>query len=255
MKTKNPKEIIRNYRLKFVGLVLLVALALALLIWLMTISTVLGVVLIVILAFNVRKPFEMLKRKDIESVLYEELDPDKFAEVVALGGFGKSKQYAILCAMSRGEHEKVLALADELANKSANPVDKCNRLYRRAYVYFEQQDLKKIGSVLSEFESLKRAYPKFSGIFSNFSVFDKFDAYLDDDFEYVRDVCDVDLSTIKEKNQNHKITRLNVSFYRACALAKLGENEEAKLAFEKIIDYAPKMYKAKLAREWIENLK
>ena len=87
---------------------------------------------------------------------------------------------------------------------------------------------------------------------NNFSVFDKFDAFADDDFEYVIDVCDIDLKEISPKKQNYKLTKINVSFYRAVSLYKLGRFEEARSGFEELIAYAPKMYKAKLAKDFID---
>ena len=43
-----------------------------------------------------------------------------------------------------------------------------------------------------------------------------------------------------------------MSFYRAVSLYKLGKLDEARAGFEDIIKYAPKMYKAKLSKDFIE---
>ncbi len=254
MKTKTPQDIIRNYKLKFAGAAVLCALILAALIWLMTVNMPISIFLIAVMAFNIRKPFEELKKKDIESVLYEELDPERFAELVRVGGFEKSKKYSTLCAMTLGEHEKVLSLTDELLSKTANPIERCNLFYRKAYVYFEMEDFDGVRAMLKEFEALKRQHAKYAAVFDNFSVFEKFDAYLDEDYEYVRDVCDADLLELSPKHQNHKLTRINVSFYRACALYKLGDTDGARRAFEELIEFAPKMYKAKLAQKWLDKM-
>ena len=128
----------------------------------------------------------------------------------------------------------------------------CNNLYREGYVYFERGEYEKLLSVFQKYERLKKENPKYVPLLNNFSVFEKFDAFADEDFEYVVDVCDIDLNEINPQKQNHKLTKINVGFYRAVSLYKLGKMDEAKKGFEDIIAFAPKMYKAKLSKNFIE---
>jgi tetratricopeptide (TPR) repeat protein len=252
MNNKTAKQIVTGYRIKCVLVALLYAVALALLVLLMARNMFFGIVLVVLLGVSIKAPFDKLREKCLESVIYEDLDPEKFNEILALGVLKKSIRHKVLYLMAVGDHDEILRLIKESEPKTSHPVDKCNNLYREGYVYFERGEYDKLATIYKKYEKLKVDNPKFITILNNFSVFEKYDAFADDDFEYVVDVCNIDLKEINPKKQNHKLTRINVSFYRAVSLYKMGKLDEAKKGFEDIIEFAPKMYKAKLSKEFIQ---
>ena len=252
MKNKTAKQIVSSYKTKFVLIALLYVVALGILIFVINNNLLIGIIGIVLLALSVRIPFEKLRESEIESVIYEELDPDKFAEILELGILKKSERHRLLLYMAQGRHDEILAQVDAIKEKTYHPVDKCNNLYRKGYVYFERGEYEKLPSIVKDYEKLKKDNPKIQYVLNNFTVFDKFDAFADDDFEYVVGVCDIDLKENNPKKQNHKLTRINVSFYRAVSLYKLGQFDQARQGFEDIIEFAPKMYKAQLSKNFIE---
>lgn len=252
MNNKTAKQIVTGYRIKCALVAIIYVAALALLIFVMAKNMLFGIIGVILLGVSLRAPFEKLREKDIESVIYEDLDPEKFNEILALGVLKKSMRHKMLYLMSTGAHDEILTVISESESKTIHPVDKCNNLYRQGYVYFERGEYEKLPEVVRKYEKLKKDNPKFVGILNNFTVFDKFDAFADDDFEYVVDVADIDLNEINPKKQNHKLTIINVGFYRAVSLYKLGKLDEARKGFEDIIAYAPKMHKAKLSKEFIE---
>lgn len=251
---KTAKQIYDSYKIKAALIAVAYVAALAVLFWVTTVNTFVGIALIVILAASVRAPFEKLRETHLENVMFEQLDAKTFSELASLGAFKGYNRLEILAAMSIGDYEKILALVEESEKKTNNPVEKCNNLYRKGYVYFEKGEFDKLPGVVREYESLKRQNPKFVQIFNSFTVFDKFDAFADEDYEYVVDVCDIDLAEINPKRQNHKLTRINVSFYRAVSLYKMGEIEKAREGFKNIIEFAPNMHKAKLAAGYLEKM-
>lgn len=254
MKNKTAKQIYRDFKIKCILIGALYAAALALILfWVMTINTFLGIAATVVLAVSVKAPFDKLVEKDLESIIYEDLDPDKFNELLALGAFKRSTRHKVLGAMCAGDYDKTLELTEASESKTMDPIEKCNNLYRRGAIYFERGEFEKLPEIVKGFNRLKKeSSPKISYVFNNYTVFDKFDAFADDDFEYVIDVCDIDLKEINPKKQNHNMTRINVSFYRAVSLYKLERFEEAKKGFEDIIAFAPKMHKAKLSQNYIK---
>ena len=252
MNTKTAKQIVNGYKLKLALVVLLYIIGIAVCIFLATKVLFLGLSMILVLAVSLKAPFEKLRESEIESIVYEDLDPEKFNEVLALGVLKNSMRHKMLYLMSTGKHDEILALVKESEEKTQHPVDKCNNLYREGYVYFERGEYDKLPNVVRRYARLKSDNAKIQYVLNNFTVFDKFDAFSDDDYEYVVDVCDIDLKEINPKKQNHKLTRINVSFYRAVSLYKLGRMDEAKQGFEDIINFAPKMYKAKLAKDFID---
>lgn len=254
MNNKTAKQLLNAYRIKAALIGVLYVVALLALFWVMTKSTFVGIAGIVVLGASLRAPFEKIRENDLESVIYEDLDPQKFNELLELGAFKRHFRFRVLAAMCLGDYDKVLSLVEQSEKKTDNPLEKCNNLYRRGYVYFERGEFDKLPAVVKEFNKLKGQHPKLSQIFNSFSVFDKYDAFSDDDFEYVVEVCDIDLAENDPKKQNHKLTKINVSFYRAVSLYKLGENDKARAAFREIIEYAPKMHKANLAAEYLEKL-
>ena len=253
MKNKTAKQIVTGYRLKCALVAVLYACALlALILFVMRINILVAMIGVVALAYTLHTPFEKIRQKDIDSIIYEELDPERFEEILSLGVLKKSDRHKVLLYMAKGDHDALLDLVERTDAKITNPIDKCNNLYRKGYVYFERGEYEKLPEIVKKYERIKADNPKYLDAVGTFSVFDKFDAFADDDFEYVVDVCDIDLKELDPKKQNHKLTKINVSFYRAVSLYKLGKMEEAKAAFEEIITFAPKMHKAKLSREFID---
>lgn len=250
---KSAKQILKSYRLKLVAVAIAYLLLLAAAILLvMPFSVFIGFACIIALGLTVRKPMEAIKAKELESVMFDELDPEKFNELLELGAFKKSNRHKVLCALSLGEHEKALEIMNNVNPKYVNPIDICNNIYRKGYIYFEKGEFDKLPEVVKEYNYLKKQFPRFTVALESFSVFDKFDAFADEDYEYVVDVCDIDLREINPQKQNHKLTKINVGFYRAVSLYKLGKLDEARKGFEDLIEFAPKMYKAKLAKEYID---
>lgn len=255
MKNTNAQKIVKNYRIKCALLALLYVLGVAVCIAIISKFAFIGIACTVVLAASIKAPFDKLLEKDIESVIYEDLDPELFEEILSLSVLKKSTRHKFLALMYKGDHDGVLSLIAETETKPQAPIDKCQNLYRRGFVEFERDEFEKLAVTVSEFQTLKSQNPKFEAIFNNFAVFDKFDAFVDEDYEYVVDVCDLDLRNISKKNQNHNVTKLNVSFYRAVALYKLERFKEAKEAFEGVIEFAPKTHKATLSKEYIAKIK
>ena len=254
MNNKTAKQIVKEYRIKQVGVIVLYALALAMMIWVISINTVLGFVGIIALAMTFGRVFDELCKRSVEKVIFEELDPVTFDEILKLGMFKKSMRHQVLGAMGVGDYERVFALIEKESEKPLSPIEKCNNIYRKSAIYFEQHDLEKLAKGVAEYNALKKQYPKFEYAFNNFTVFDKFDAFLDEDYEYVIGVCEIDLRDDNPKQQNHKLTRLNVSFYRAVAFYDMGELEKAREAFEEIVNYAPKTHKATLSKNYLSKI-
>lgn len=255
MKNTNAQKIVKNYRIKCALLALLYVVGVVVCIAIISKFAFIGIACTVVLAASIKAPFDKLLEKDIESVIYEDLDPELFEEILSLGVLKKSTRHKFLALMYKGDHNGVLSLIAETETKPQGPIDKCQNLYRRGFVEFERGEFEKLAATVTEFQTLKSQNPKIEAIFNNFTVFDKFDAFVDEDYEYVVDVCDLDLRNISKKNQNHNVTKLNVSFYRAVALYKLERFEEAKEAFEGVIEFAPKTHKATLSKEYIAKIK
>ena len=255
MNNKSAKQILNSYKTKRVLIALAYVAGLAVLCFVATKNLLLGVACIVVLAASIRAPFERLREKELEAVIYEDLDPVKFNELLDLGAFKKSTRHQALGAMFVGDYDRLMRIVEESDKKTMNPIEKCNNLYRRGAMYFELGEFEKLPAIVKEFNSLKKQNPKIEYVFNNFSVFDKFDAFADEDYEYVIDVCDIDLKENSPKKQNHKITRINVSFYRAVSLYKLGRLDEAREGFEDIIAFAPKMHKATISKKYLEMMK
>lgn len=253
MNNKSAKQITKSYKLIKVGTLIAYAFGIVIGALLLKTHALLGICIIVALLMSAKSTFDMIREKTVERVIYEDLDSEKFSEIVKLGAFGKSKHHKMLAAMYSGDHETILSITEENLKKQSNPVELCNNLYKRGFVYFEREDYDSLAKTVNEFKKLKAQHPKFAGIFENYSVFEKYDALIDEDYEYIVEICEYDLKNDSKKQQNHKLTILNVSFYRAVALYKLERFDEARAAFENIIAFAPKTYKATLAKEYLKR--
>lgn len=255
MNNKSAKEIVRSYRARVICAVISYIAGIAIFAVLTTKSVLLGIAGAVVLVASSRSAFDKLLEHDIESVIYEDLDPEKFSEILELGVLKRSSRHHVLAAMTSGNHDEVFRLVEANSEKSKlNPVERCNDLYRLGYVYFEKEDWDGLKKTVREFERLKSQNPKLAYAFSTFSVFEKFDAMIDEDYEYVVDACELDISRLTKKEPNHNLTKINLSYYRAVALLKMGKTDEAAEAFREIIAFAPKMHKAKLSERYLESI-
>lgn len=254
MKDKTSKQLISNYKLASAGVILLNIIGIIAGFLLLSVNALIGIALIVALLLTAKSTLKSVREKTVESVLYEELDAEKFAEIVNSGVFGKSTHYKILAAMYNGDHNTVLTHTEQEMKNEINPVKLCNSLYKRGYVFFEREDLESLKEVVKEFYKLKKQHEKYGAIFENYSVFEKYDAFLDGDYQFIVEICEYDLKNDSKKTQNHKLTVLNVSYYRAVALFKLEQFDEARKAFANIIEYAPKTYKSKLSQDYINKI-
>lgn len=254
MKNKTAKQIVNNYKYASAGVILLNIIGIIVGLFLLKFNALIGIALIVVLLMTAKSTLKAIREKTVESVLYEDLDAEKFNEIVSSGVFGKSTHHKLLAAMYSGDHDTVLSLTEQEMKNEINPVKLCNSLYKRGYVYFEREDMDSLKEVVREFYKLKKQHAKYGAIFENYSVFEKYDAFLDGDYQFIVEICDYDLKNDSKKSQNHNLTILNVSYYRAVALYKLEQYDEAKNAFEKIIKYAPKAYKAKLSQDYLSKI-
>ena len=96
MKNKTAKQIVASYKFKCALVALLYVLALALLIFVISKNMLIGISGIILLGVSVRIPFEKLRETEIESVIYEDLDPEKFSEILELGVLKKSEKHKLL---------------------------------------------------------------------------------------------------------------------------------------------------------------
>ncbi len=254
MNNKAAKQIVTKYRLMQAGAIALYLIALGVMIFVITKNTVIGILGVALLAMTFRRVFDKLLEITVEKVIFDDLDPITFDEILKLGMFKKSMRHKVLGAMGVGDYDRVFALIEEESKKMLSPIEECNNIYRKAAIYFEQHDLENLKKSVSEFNALKKKYSKFEYAFNKFTVFDKFDAFLDEDYEYVIGVCEIDIREDNPKQQNHKLTKLNVSFYRAVALYDMGDIENAKKAFEEIVEFAPKTHKATIAKNYISKI-
>ena len=254
MNNKTAKEIVKDYRIKQIGVIVLYVIALAVLIFVISYNMLLGIVGVIALAMSLGRVFDKLGAATLEKVIFDELDPVKFNEILALGMYKKSHKHQTLGAMGVGDYDRVFQIIEDQLKKPVDPVTKCNIIYKKSAIYFEQHDLKNLAKCLGEFNALKKQFPNLALEFNKYTVFDKFDAFLDEDYEYVIGVCDIDLRDDNPKQQNHKLTKLNVSFYRAVALHDMGELEKAQEAFKEIVEFAPKTHKAALARNYLSKI-
>ena len=159
MNNKTAKQIVKSYRLMCALIAVAYVLALAGLTLLMSVNIMLSMVGIVALAYTMRIPFEKLRKNTIESVIYEDLDPEKFGEILELGVLKKSNRHKMLYYMSSGKHEEILKFLKDSEQKTRHPIDKCNNLYREAYVYFERGEYDKLPTMVKKYNRLVAENP------------------------------------------------------------------------------------------------
>ncbi|MBQ7010244.1 MAG: hypothetical protein IJN63_00920 [Clostridia bacterium] len=206
--------------------------------------------------------------KYVASVLYRELDAEKFKEVVYLAGLNKKMRvYTMLAHFYCGDIKKTVELCRqniELASKK-KPTQKHTEtvLYYYtylAYCYFFLNDAKSLELVLNEMDlyivKLKepKQFRKGQPILQAFSMFCKgeYADWVKLYEKYFYDMVELEnREVLGQKEDPRRLDKINKRFIYACACYWNGNAEAAAQSFRRIIELSPKLYYSRVSETYL----
>ena len=177
--------------------------------------------------------------KDIFSHMNVRMDAQLYYEIVKQGRFvGVAGIYQIQAESFVGHYANVIGLCSrKLAEKRIAKRSRYFYLYYLAKTYFNLGEDERLRDVCDRFYAALASERKRERIFKRFDEFSLFNNYLNGNFN----ACKQHLS----KTQKLPLAKIDVAFSGALVALRMGETEEARLGFERVLAEAPLTYYAK----------
>ncbi len=186
--------------------------------------------------------------KYIHSILYSELNPQKYA--LAILSLSPSLSVKLIAAFYMGDYQTVINICNKQLQNQSKPKSRLYYLTLLAKVYFlcgDTEQLSKIcaqaDKIFNENESLRNKFPIF-----NFYRF-----FLEQDYLQCLVYCEAQQKTLAPRRYTYKISVLSLKYNKAVVLFNMGEVEQSNTIFADIIAEAPKMNIAMLAKQYTEG--
>ena len=215
-----------------------------------------SLLLCTLLLFPLRISVMIATNRVIGSVLTNELDAQKFVEIINYKHFAAPLSYRINAALASGNYQSVINMVDGMIHSNkCTAREKWFCLSIAARVYFEVRDDENLRLQVEEAEKLKDQYPRKQFLHASDSIFCYYRAFLEGDYRKCEEI--INKRTAKEdlRKLNGRYVKLFNDFCLAVLSYEKGETAEAKVTFESIVVYAPKMNTATVSQKYLDAIK
>ncbi len=193
--------------------------------------------------------------QDILSVLYKELNPEKFdAILLESRKFAPKAQYQVDSALCRGDYQTVTNICVAKLKEIRAKRKSIYYLVALARVYFETGNLDKLKVICGKYdENLKNS--RRGNKQQQYDVIMQFyKCFLNGDYENCKIICG-ERNKIEKQILGYDLERVNVSFDYAVLLYKTRDLDSATECFNQIVNNAPKMHCARIAEKYLNAIK
>lgn len=208
-----------------------------------------------------------LSRKYIDGILYCNLDPERFAKDVLMCKWAiPSVINQINVAYFSGDYNTTIAICNKQLEKGASP---SKRLQYQAYlaaVYFEIQNMDKLQEICNSVKAAVRVLKQKDDVddidkdsFEVADIKDKrkqeggiyeyYHCYLNGEYDKCAEI--IKSMDITQNIPLIRLREIQQKYYLAVAYYKGEQHKEAKELFEQIINAAPKLNMAALAKKYL----
>ena len=210
--------------------------------------------IILLLFFNlIKRIIKELIRKNFLPIFHNELNPEKFKYVIFSNkNFAPHAQDQLLATLFSGDYQTAINICTKaLKTFPDNTEVKYAYMPYLAKAYFELQDLEKLKIICDKYyESIEN--PKKDKVIENLnSLIQYYHSFCVGNFEYGISYCQKRETEISKRTSTRKINIANNKFYYAITYYKLGNLEKAKQYFEELIEFAPKINMANIAKRYL----
>ena len=198
-----------------------------------------------------RKILSTVYMKNVDSVLFDEADANKYREIITGLKMAKNSLDLSDAAYFAGDYQSAVNTFETYAKAEDAPLNvKIHCLIRLMNVYFELRDFEKMREASDKLAQLRQLHPS-NPYFQNYTGFHRL--FSDRDYEACKGICrEWERSTPAEQTNN--FYKSMHCFWYAVTCYENGEKEEARATFEIVLTNTPKLYCAELAKKYIEAI-
>ncbi|MBR2721593.1 MAG: hypothetical protein IKB75_02320 [Clostridia bacterium] len=194
-----------------------------------------------VLWFPFRSFAIFLQNKNFFNILMNELDAQKFYNVV----YEKPSFYPISCRLDAewfvGNYAKLIALSSASLKNAKTVRWKASFLSYLARAYFEMHDHENLAKTVDAFYELPKYTRNPQRFLAKYPNLQYYKAYLDKDFEKCVTLIEKRTAYLEKKARNDKLYGLINRSNLAVEYYEIGEFEKAKEIFQQLMEVAPKM--------------
>lgn len=189
------------------------------------------------------------------SVVFKDLDAFAFQESINSKGMVPPLPYLITAALMVGDYQTAVNLATAQLRKEKTPaMAKKACLIALANVYFELRDYEKLRLVIEKTVEYQEQKSKKSSSKKTNTGRHYYQYFLEHNYEACKALCkNVNLAS-KPKARNANFRKTESDFYYAVACYENGEIDEAKVYFEKVVSFAPRIHLANVSQKYLEAI-
>lgn len=213
--------------------------------WTVLASLILYVFVVAIMHF--------IETRTLLSILFKELDAEKLKSVISYKYNSAPFPFKINAAIFNGDYQTTTELLETQLKKRLNVSNKSAYYAVLAHVYFEQENLNDLQRVCDEYSEFSKSCSKNTATKNTEAVWQYYEHFLAGDY----DSC-VSLCLVKFKDQRvdwrTPLTNIITDYRLAVAYYYNNDFENARKVFESIVQRAPKLYFACLAKEYLAKM-
>lgn len=179
--------------------------------------------------------------KDFLGILTNEQDAQKFYDAI----YQKPMRPPLICRLNAewyvGNYEKLIALSSAGLKHSKNVRVKCDCLVYLARSYFDLRDVENLTKTVRTFDQLQKENPQKQELFSHFTVFQYYKAYVDRDFEQCISLAEERIKKCNTDNPSERMRWLTQRINCAVAYYEHGDLDKAIEIFVYFVEKTPKL--------------
>ena len=244
MNKKTKKYIIES----IIIVVILAVLALSIFLYFKNIVITIAVLILLIIIG--KKFIQIIARKNIYSMLYQDLDPKALLEVDSINNFSLHPMYKSMCQLNLGDYAQTVNICTYMIRNSKSDWARMSYFKILSETYFQLDDIELLKDTCDKIDSLIKDNPRHAAEFKT----DFYRFYVDGQYDKCIESCKNRLAEIEGKSEEYNLARLNIYFRMAVSYFKSKDSENARKWFEEVIRFGPKMYVSEIAKQYLEKI-
>ncbi len=244
----NVKSIIKKYYFQCFGIwVLCMSITCFLLFGL---DSIWGIITLIPVLFITRLIVKSLQDTNFLSVLYCELNPQKFKDVIeGAKFFVPSIGYQVFAAYYSGDYQTTINICTKKLLNEKKCKNKCFYLVILARVYFLLGDNEKLKMICKQFQNYIMYQKRVDQIRKQYVVMQYFEKYLEGDYLSCQDYYSMYKDNTKAVRS--ELRQIQWKFYYAVACYYADDKETAQQIFGEVISEAPKVNYANISQKYL----
>lgn len=217
---------------------------------LFVLDSIWGIIALIPVLFITRLIIKSLQDTNFLSVLYFELNPQKFKDVIeGAKFFVPSIGYQVFAAYYSGDYQTTINICTKKLLNEKKFKNKCFYLVTLARVYFLLEDNENLKVVCERFQNSIAYHKKADKIRKQYVIMQYFEKYMEGDYLSCQNLFLQYKDNTKKTCNN--LMKIQWKFYYAVACYYAADKETAQQVFGEVISEAPKVNYANISQKYL----